>query len=518
MSCLRWLRIAAAFCVFLPVILGAERHLFFRVTLAKTFSKPVSGRLLLFLKPGFGDSRIDADDFHPKTVYVAAKEIHDLTPGAAVEIDTGDIAFPSGFSRLAAGDYEAQALVDVNHSYPYNGRGAGDVISEVERLPHFSPASSPEPSLTLDSLVPKPEPLDLPGSPAEQQAEAAHIHKEEFVSPALSSFWGRPITMRAYVLTPPGYRPSPHKYPAVYFTHGFGGDMRYLRLEAARIYARMAAGKIPPMIWILLDEHCPEGTHEFADSANNGPRGRALTTEFMPYLESRFDVDRRAAARFLNGHSSGGWATLWLQVNYPKIFGGTWSTSPDPSDFHDFSGIDIYAAHANMYYRPDGSLYPVARANGKVLATTKDYSQMEAVLGSYGGQMASFEWVFSPKGPSGAPMQLFNRLTGAINPNVARAWEKYDISHAIASHWTTLKPNLDGKIHVIVGTEDTFYLDGSAHKLKAVLDSLHAKAQVTFLPGRTHMNLYRIGNDRMGLLDQIAAEMYRSWELHRSAR
>jgi S-formylglutathione hydrolase FrmB len=514
MSSLSAVRLAVVFCLCLPAAFGAQHHLFFRVELGKAFSQPVSGRLLLFLEPGLDAARIDPNPFHPKAVYVAAKEILDLAPGSAVEIDTDNIAFPSGFSKLAPGDYQAQALLDVNHSYTYNGRGPGDIVSPVVRLPHFSPASSPEPTIVLDAAVPEPEPLVLPGSPTEQHEEAAHIHKEAFVSPALSRFWGRPMTMHAYVLTPPGYDKSKRKYPVVYFTQGFEGNMRYLHQMAARIYRRIANGKMPPMLWFLLDESCPQGTNEFADSANNGPWGKALTTEFMPYLESRYRVDRRAAARFLNGHSSGGWATLWLQVKHPKLFGGTWSTSPDPSDFHDFSGIDLYAPHANMYYKPDGSLYPLARVNGKVAVTFKQYAHFEEVLGPYGGQMASFEWVFSPKGPDGAPMQLFDRVTGAIHPNVARAWEKYDISRILAAHWSTLKPNLNGKIHVIVGTADTFYLDGSARKLKAVLDSLHANADIEFLPGRTHGNLYRIGDDPMGLLDRIAAEMYDTWQAH----
>ncbi len=94
------------------------------------------------------------------------------------------------------------------------------------------------------------------------------------------------------------------------------------------------------MIWVFLDESSATGTHEFADSVNNGPWGQALTTELIPYLESHYRMDADVQGRFLNGHSSGGWATLWLQTRYPKIFGGTWSTSPDPSDFHDFTGAE----------------------------------------------------------------------------------------------------------------------------------------------------------------------------------
>ena len=43
------------------------------------------------------------------------------------------------------------------------------------------------------------------------------------------------------------------------------------------------------------------------------------------------------------------------------------STSPDPSDFHDFTGIDIYATNANMYRRDDGTPYPLVRDHDKVL-------------------------------------------------------------------------------------------------------------------------------------------------------
>src|SRR6185437_15604790 len=48
--------------------------------------------------------------------------------------------------------------------------------------------------------------------------------------------------------------------------------------------------------------------------------------------------------------------------------------------------------------KSDGTPYPLVRDKGKVLATFQQFAQLERVLGPYGGQMASFEWVFSPKG------------------------------------------------------------------------------------------------------------------------
>jgi len=143
------------------------------------------------------------------------------------------------------------------------------------------------------------------------------------------------------------------------------------------------------------------------------------------------------------------------------------------------------------------------------MATFEQFARMEQVMGTYGGQIASFDWVFSPRGEDGKPMQMFNRETGEVNPFVVAYWrDHYDIAHLVAANWQTIGPDLKGKIHLFVGTADTFYLDGPAHKLQAVLDSLDAGAHFTFIPERTHMDLYKVGEDRNGLYNQIAAEMY----------
>ena len=144
-----------------------------------------------------------------------------------------------------------------------------------------------------------------------------------------------------------------------------------------RTYDMMAKGEMPPMIWVFLDHSSATGTHEFADSVNNGPWGKALTRELIPRLEKSYRMDGRASGRFLTGHSSGGWSTLWLQTRYPKLFGGTWSTSPDSSDFHDFTGVDLYAAGANMYRKADDSPYPLVRDKGQVKGTMEQFAGLE---------------------------------------------------------------------------------------------------------------------------------------------
>lgn len=492
----------------------SPQHLFFRVSLGPQQARPVSGRLLVLLQPGSKIEDVQVNEFHPSSVYVAAKDVSNWKPGESVDIDVDNIAYPAGFSTLPVGDYVAQAVLDTAHKFAYYGRVAGDLESAPTSLANWTPGQQPPPPLVLSQTV-KQQPDEWPSprlklSAAEKQGATDSTKPFDFPSPVLTRFWGRPMHIRAWVVTPPGYKDHPKQhYPTVYWTHGFGGTLSRIHGFAAMIYQRMAQGKEPPMIWVLLDESSLRGTHEFADSVNNGPWGTALTTEAIPALERQYRMDAKRSGRFLNGHSSGGWATLWLQVTYPKIFGGTWSTSPDPSDFHDFTGIDLYAPHANAYTKPDGSPYPLVRDKGKVLATFQQLTQLEDVLGPYGGQISSFDWVFSPRGPGGRPEPMFNHATGQVDPAVVEYWrEHYDIAHSVARQWPTIGHDLRGKVHLYVGTADTFYLDGAAHLLDSVFQRLHADEHFTFIPGRTHMDLYRVGTDPFGLLDQIAAQMY----------
>lgn len=508
---LNLLRTAAAALLFLAVNLAASQspspqHLFFHVTLSPQLQQPVSGRLLLFVSPGHGAKAVDMNMMSPTSVYIAAKEVSGLAPGQTIDIDADDTVFPAPLSQAAKADYQAQVVLDVAHTYNYSGRRPGDLVSSVVDLQAWNPLTDAAPTLTLSAAIPP-----LPDPLAKLPEVNAALKPVDFISPVLSQFWGRKIHMKAWVLLPPGYDDHSHdRYPTVYFTHGFGGSLATMRARNAPVfYQHMKSGKMPPMIWVLLDQSSPTGTHEFADGVNNGPWGTALTTELIPWLEAHYRMDARTSGRFLQGHSSGGWATLWLQTTYPKIFGGTWSTSPDPSDFHAFSTIDIYASGANMYRHADGTPQPIIRMHQTVLATMEQLAHMESVLGDYGGQLGSFEWVFSPRGPNGRPLPMFNRQTGDVDPKVAAYWRShYDISHYIETNWATLKPDLRGKIHLYVGTDDTFYLDGAAHRLQSLLEHLDGDGHFKFIPSKTHFDLYEQGQDRFALFDQIAAEMY----------
>jgi hypothetical protein len=113
------------------------------------------------------------------------------------------------------------------------------------------------------------------------------------------------------------------------------------------------------------------------------------------------------------------------------------------------------------------------------------FSRLEEAMGP-GGQLGSFEAVFSPCGSDGRPRRLWDRTTGAIDPEVARAWEAYDLRLVLERNWPRLAPKLRGKIHVITGGNDTFYLEGAVKLLKESLEKLGSDAVVEIIPGRDH--------------------------------
>lgn len=490
----RFYLLALLLAVCAPAQLVAQSIRFHIRVAPELSSTPVSGRMIVFLSSEKEPKKELSQGFADTTnqVWIAAQEIHDARPGETIDVDPDLVAFPNPLSQAPAGDYQAMALLDVNHNYAYRGARPGDLRSAVVVLKGLNPSSSQPVDLVLTERIPEKE-IKPPAS----------SEMLDFASPALSSFWGRPIHMRGVVVLPPNYEQNKtQKYPTVYWTHGFGGILDDLAQRVAPMYSGlMTQGKIPPMIYVLLDESCPGGTHEFADSVNNGPWGKALTTELIPYLEKKYRMDGKPSGRLLTGHSSGGWAALWLQVAYPTVFGGTWPTSPDPSDFHSFTGPDL-RANANFYHKQDGSPWMLVRVGGHDVMALEDYARQEAILGEYGGQISSFDWVFSPRGKDGRPEPLFDRATGVVDPEVAKAWEKYDVAEVLRKNAARLRPLLQGKIHLTVGTADTFHLDEAAHLLDATMKELGIRAKFTYLEGRTHFDLYQ-----GGLTEKIANEM-----------
>jgi hypothetical protein len=101
-------------------------------------------------------------------------------------------------------------------------------------------------------------------------------------------------------------------------------------------------------------------------------------------------------------------------------------------------------------------------------------------------------------------MRLFDRDTGAVDLEVQRAWQRYDISQLLVTNWKKLEPKLRGKIHVVVGTADNFHLEEAVYLLRDTLKKLGSDATFEIVEGRDHMDLYQ-----SDLADRIVQAMYK---------
>ncbi|MDE2508486.1 MAG: alpha/beta hydrolase [Planctomycetota bacterium] len=437
---------------------------------AKVAEGPLDARVYVFLG-GVGaaprDPRFGPDWFATQPFF--ATDAHGWKAGEPLVVDATAAGYPGPLSELPAGEYKIQAVVRLNPDTHALGDGAGNAFGPVVTA-RLDPKAGGTIELKVDQIV-----------PPHTIAETDHIKVVEFESALLSRFYGRPVQQRAAVLLPKGDLSK--KRPVLYIIPGFGGDAR---MVAALDNPRLAFGR--DFVRVVLDPDCFTGHHVFADSATNGPRGRALVEEMIPLVEARFPVIPGPRARLVNGHSSGGWSSLWLQTTYPDAFAGVWSTSPDPVDFRDFQRINLYAPGENMFKDRDGNRRPVARRGLVPFLWYDDFSRMEEVIGA-GGQLRSFEAVFSPLDEHGNPRRLWDRKTGAVDLDTAKSWEKYDIRLQLEHNWKSVGPKLQGKLHVYTGSIDTFYLEGAVDLLKKSLAQLGSDALVEVFPGKDHSSL-----------------------------
>ncbi|GAG15614.1 unnamed protein product, partial [marine sediment metagenome] len=182
-------------------------------------------------------------------------------------------------------------------------------------------------------------------------------------------------------------------------------------------------------------------------------------------------------ARVLSGGSTGGWEALALQVFQPDFFGGAWSFFPDPIDFRRYQLVNIYEDKNAFYKEFEWTRVerPMMRdAQGQVLVTMREMSQLEAVLGSKGRsgqQLDIWQAAYGPIGEDGYPKPLWDKLTGDISLEVAQYMkEHYDLSYYMKKNWAWLGPKLVGKLFLFCGDMDNFYLNEAVYELEKFLE------------------------------------------------
>lgn len=443
-----------------------------RVTLDPTVTPAASsGRLIVSLVDTtdrfVGDRQpIDAPFFESPQPLMSV-HVPELRPDEPVELGDDAISWPAPISTIS-GRYRVQAVFKCNRD-ERSHLAPGNVFSHTVTV-DLDPEHDEVIELRLSELI---QPPELPRDPL--------VAWVEIESPMLTEATGRPVKHRAGVVFPKGYDDIRHPrriWPTIYVIPGFGG-----RYSDAVSYLRMVQTPgtdeiAPQAVYVVLDPEAPLGHHGFVDSPANGPRGTALVKELIPYLESRYRLIAAPEARIVTGHSSGGWSSLWLQLQWPDVFGACWASAPDPVSFDAFQLSDLYGdfslfTDANGHDQPSYRL-SVSPRHDKVLMTVREEIGMERVLGpdgDSGEQWDAWAAMFSSIDPkTGLPKRPFDPLTGVIHRRVIEEdWSRFDIARLVNSDWERYGPILRDRVRLACGQRDSFYLNRAVERLRTVV-------------------------------------------------
>ncbi|HWZ30211.1 MAG TPA: alpha/beta hydrolase-fold protein [Bryobacteraceae bacterium] len=469
----------------------------FQFHLGAGHTVPVDGRLILVISRSMqGEPRFQVA-WGLETQQIFGMDLDGWKPGDTVEMAGTTPGAPlQTLDDLAEGTYNVQAVLNVYETFH---RADGHALKL-----HADHGEGQKWNRSPGNLYSKPQKVDVRKSsvttveltemipPIDPPKDTKYIRHLRLQSKMLTEFWGRPVFLNASVLVPRDLDESSQRYPVAFSQNHFSGDFRGFRetpptgnppnqneAAAYQFYQDWASGRLPRMLVVVTDHATPYYDDSYGvNTANAGPYGDALTKELYPAIEKQFRAIGEPWARVVFGGSTGGWMTLAQQIFYPEYFGGAWGFCPDPVDFHAFQSIDVYK-DTNAYY-DEGPFLRFPKLLGRlpndhILATMESFSRQEAVLGTRGrsgGQLDAFHATFGPTDADGYPAKMWDSETGAIHLEVAKYWrDHYDLTALLERDWERLGPKLQGKIHVTMGTKDTFYLDAAAHRLEQFLES-----------------------------------------------
>jgi len=472
--------------------------------------KPLDGRLLLLLSTDPSqEPRMQIDD-SPDSQLIFGKTVDGMVPNQRVAITSQADGYPiRSLKDVPPGDYNVQVVLNVYQTFHRADGTTVKLAPDRGEGQHWNIAPGNLYSLPIKAHIDSNTRLAIMLTdkipPIKPKPDTKYIRHIRIRSKLLSDFWGTPMYLSAVVLVPEGFDEHPNAhYPIAIFHDHYVDDIdefsttppdpdlkpdyskrfhlsgydRIQQQEAYAEYQKWISPGFPRLLVVKIQHANPFYDDSYAvDSANLGPYGDAIETELLPAIEKQFRGITDGWAHFLYGGSTGGWESLAAQIFYPNDYNGAFVACPDPVDFHAYMTVDLYQ-QPNFFYLQGAHKQieqPVMRNYlGQTLMTARDNAAYEAALGDHGRsgeQLDIWQAVYGPVGPDGYPAQIFNKQTGEIDHKVADYWhEHYDLDAILQRDWDKLGPQLQGKLHIYVGSADTYFLNNAVYLLQDFLD------------------------------------------------
>lgn len=446
------------------------------VHLDSAIQDSLTGRLYIFSQPDTSKPVMDPDPFHPSPTF--HQDLKDWKAGTVQVFEGKEAGYPGSLAQIKPGWYKFSAVMDVNTEERSNTMAPHNLYARRDAKVEIREGEKKEIHLYINSQFGE-RPF----------RETPTVKLAVMRSELLSRFHGRTVQVKGAVILPPSYyTDSTRRFPVVYIIPGWGGTHYDALQKFATDRYGVGMGKEKIYVYLNPETQTPFGLHAFVDSRVNGPWGKALVTEFRSWLATGYRITNNSAHHFVVGQSSGGYAALWLQMHYPDSFGACWAVSPDPVDFSNFTGVNIYEKNANIFYDAAGKERPFFFVEGKPLSTTKKFMQFEDFMGD-GGQMQSFEAEFGVRDKDGKPARIFDRQTGKLNAKLVKKWEAYDLGKLLLKNKSNLIKNAS-KMHVFAGAEDNFLLQKSVEAFAAKARQAGIPLVAELIPGANHWTVW----------------------------
>ncbi|MBT4400730.1 MAG: hypothetical protein HOD37_14720 [Bacteroidetes bacterium] len=466
---------------------GSKSKLAFHVSIHDSLcSEPLTGRMFVIIAKS--DRREPRFQVGRTGTPFWGVDVEKLEAGDWAVIDADEIGSPlESIDEIPPGDYFIQAVFNKYtrfdradghvvwmHNDQWEGqswkRSPGNMYSEVKKV-FIDPKKTKKIKLEVSHKIPPLPPLE----------DTKYVKRIKIKSQLLSEFWGQDMYIGATILLPEGYDTHPNiYYPSIHY-HGHFSTRAPLGFGRGRGMDKIWKGRnYPRFIAITFQHPCPYFDDSYAvNSPAVGPYGDAIHQELIPLIEEKFRCIPESYARVLTGGSTGGWISFALQVLYPDFYGGTWSFAPDPLHFNNVEGINIYKDE-NAYYkihewRKVPTPNTIVPSTGMVSLTSRQRNYYELANGTLGRSGCQFDiWsaIFGPLGEDGYFKPLFNKVTGAIDPDVAQYWgDHYDMRNYLERNWERIGHDLVGKLHVFCGDRDNYQLNFGAYETERFLES-----------------------------------------------